>query len=118
MYDARVAYLLFYDCCVQIRLGVGDTEDDIKDHVHGCTPDEGSNMLSGWKIFEGAGCVCHRSQNCLKVAVAGIQAAKDLFDKIKAVAAFFHRSQKVTCFLCLSHACYCDLYCSVSHSDM
>ena len=47
-------------------MGVGNHEAELCDHVHGCTPDEESNMLKAWRMFEGAGCVCHRAQNCLK----------------------------------------------------
>jgi hypothetical protein len=25
----------------------------VPQRVHGCTPDEGSNMLKGWDVFEG-----------------------------------------------------------------
>ena len=32
---------------------IGETPDDVPDRVHGCTPDQGSNMLAGWNIFEG-----------------------------------------------------------------
>ena len=43
-----------------VEAGLGTTEQEVLDHVHACTPDEGSNMLKAWKGFEGAGCVCHR----------------------------------------------------------
>ena len=65
------------------------------DHVHGCTPDEGANMLSAWRIFEGAGCVCHRSLNCLKAAVEVNDHAKAVFEKVRGIVAHFHRSTKV-----------------------
>jgi hypothetical protein len=80
---------------VQISFGVGKTEEEVCDHIHGCTPDEGSNMLKAWRIFEGAGCVCHRAQNCLKFAVDTDDAAKSVFDKVKGIVAHFHRSNKV-----------------------
>jgi hypothetical protein len=32
---------------------IGDNPDDVPNRVHGCTPDEGSNMLKGWNMFEG-----------------------------------------------------------------
>lgn len=30
-----------------------DSPEDVSNRVHGCTPDEGSNMLKGWNMFEG-----------------------------------------------------------------
>ena len=32
---------------------IGDSPEDVPQRVHGCTPDEGSNMLKGWDVFEG-----------------------------------------------------------------
>lgn len=81
--------------CVQVKHGVGQTQQEVCDHVHGCTPDEGANMLSAWKMFEGAGCVCHRAQNCLKSAVDVTVDAKAVFDKVRGIVAHFHRSTKV-----------------------
>jgi hypothetical protein len=85
---------------VQSSHGLGDSEEEIKSHVHGCTPDEGANMLKAWQIFEGAGCVCHRAQNALKTAIDADSRGKALFAKVRGIVAHFHRSIKVTC-LCI-----------------
>ena len=78
-----------------VAVGVADDKNDIWNHVHGCTPDEGSNMLSAWKIFEGAGCVCHRANNCL------VRALQDdcislMVLKVKSICLHFYRSVKVS----------------------
>jgi hypothetical protein len=77
-------------------MGVGNNEAEVCDHVHGCTPDEGSNMLKAWRMFEGAGCVCHRAHNCLKAAVEGFPDSQLLFRKVNGIVAYFHRSTKVS----------------------
>ena len=96
-------------CCnlLQTRHGLGESEKDIVTRVHGCTPDEGSNMLKAWKIFEGAGCVCHRAQNSLKKAMETVEAVVDLMKKIKGITAHFHRSTKVYphIFFCQPNNC-------------
>ena len=74
--------------------GVCDDVDEVWEHVHGCTPDEGANILKAWKIFEGSGCVCHRAVNCLKYALRGEPIAS-LLRKVKGICAHFHRSVKV-----------------------
>ena len=76
-------------------VGIGECVEDVKDYVHMCTPDEGSNMMKAWKPFEGAGCVCHREQNCLREALMykGIQ---DTIKKVKGICGHFHRSDKVS----------------------
>jgi len=51
-------------------------------------------MLKGWEGFEGAGCVCHREQNCLGKSLE-INDIKPIISKIKGVCAHFHRSHKV-----------------------
>ena len=76
-----------------VDAGVADNMNDVADHVYGCTPDEGSNMLKAWKIFEGAGCVCHRANNCLQDALKD----GDIFmviRKVKGNCSHFHRSIK------------------------
>ena len=87
-----------WTCCLQTNVGVGSDEQEICDRIHGCTPDEGANMLKAWKIFEGSGCVCHRSQNVLKEAVDKDPDAQALFRKLKGIVAHFHRSIKVTAY--------------------
>ena len=78
-------------------MGVSDQTSTVWEHVHGCTPDEGSNMLKAWRIFEGAACVCHRANNCLK------NGQKDgliayVVKAVKGLCAHFHTSVKVrTC---------------------
>ena len=74
-----------------------DFRDDdtlVQDCINSCTPDEGFNMLKGWKEFEGAGCVCHRQQNCLGKCLE-VEAVKSIITKIKGTCAHFHRSHKV-----------------------
>ena len=78
-----------------ISLGVGDDDTPVQDCIHVCTPDEGSNMLKGWSGYEGAGCVCHRQQNCLGTSLE-IDDIKSIIKKAKGVCAHFHRSEKVT----------------------
>ena len=51
------------------RWGIGNKPEDVPDRVHGSTPDEGSNILKAWKMFEGAPCVCHRGQSALRTAL-------------------------------------------------
>ena len=72
-----------------MKHGVCKTQQEVCDHVHGCTPDEGANMLSAWRIFEGAGCVCHRAQNCLKASIEVNDHAKAVFDEVRGIAAHF-----------------------------
>ena len=76
-------------------VGIGSCPEDVHDFVHMCTPDEGSNMLKAWEVFEGAGCVCHREQNCLREALCSV-GIQSLLKKIKGVCAHFHRSDKVS----------------------
>ncbi len=47
-----------------------------------------------WVEMEGAGCVCHREQNCLGKALA-VDGIQDIIKKIKGTCAHFHRSDKV-----------------------
>ena len=76
------------------NVGIGDSIEDVPRNIHVGTPDEGSNMMSAWKEIEGAGCVCHRQQNCLKVALS-IDSVTSLIKKVKGACAHFHRTQKV-----------------------
>ena len=77
---------------------MADAPELVAERVHGCTPDEGSNMLKGWRIFEGSGCVCHRAQSSLRVALSGDEDVQSLISKIKGIVAHFHRSVKVHAF--------------------
>mgnify|MGYP006282910971 FL=1 len=80
-----------------VDMGVSDQTSTVWEHVHGCTPDEGSNMLKAWRIFEGAACVCHRANNCLKDALKDGPVV-DVVKAVKGLCAHFHRSVKVrTC---------------------
>ena len=79
-------------------LGVGlynpkERMDTVADEVHGSCIDQGSNIISGFKDFEGGPCACHRLSNCLKKAFdsAGVS---PLVKKVKGIAAHFHRSTK------------------------
>lgn len=74
--------------------GLGPDLDTIHEDIHVCTPDEGSNMLKAWGKIEGAGCVCHREQNCLGAALS-LPCIIPIIKKIKAACAHFHRSDKV-----------------------
>ncbi len=76
------------------KCGIGMNPGDVVNRVHGCTPDEGSNMLLDWKIFEGVGCVCHRMCRCLVYALDHFEVAA-IVKKVKGICAYFHRSQKV-----------------------
>jgi hypothetical protein len=74
--------------------GLGPDLATIHEDIHVCTPDEGSNMLKAWGKIEGAGCVCHRQQNCLGAALS-LPCILPILKKIKAACAHFHRSDKV-----------------------
>ena len=74
--------------------GVGPDLETIHEDIHICTPDEGSNMLKAWGKIEGAGCVCHREQNCLGAALT-LPGILPVLKKIKSACAHFHRSDKV-----------------------
>lgn len=79
-------------------LGVGiynlkEKMDTVADEVHGCCIDQGSNMLAGFKDFEGGPCACHRLSNCLKKAFDSAGVAPTV-KKVKGIAAHFHRSTK------------------------
>jgi hypothetical protein len=55
---------------IHVECGVASAPELVNSHVHGCTPNEGSNMLKAWKIFEGSRmCVPHGTNyykdNCL-----------------------------------------------------
>lgn len=82
-------------------VGVGESVTNVHEDIHMCTPDEGSNMLSGWAEMEGAGCVCHREQNCLGKALS-VDVIQDVLKKIKSTCAHFHRSDKVFMY----HVCF------------
>ena len=75
-------------------MGIGEFKESVPTYIHTSTPDEGSNMLAGWIEFEGAGCVCHRENNCLVIAMS-CDAIAPLLNKIKRVCAHFHRTDKV-----------------------
>lgn len=80
------------------KCGIGSSPEDVVNRVHGSTPDEGSNILLGWKVFEGAGCVCHRANRCLHYCLEHEDVAP-IVKKIKGICAHFHRSQKVSSIL-------------------
>jgi hypothetical protein len=89
---------------------IGKSPEEVPTRVHGCTPDEGSNMLKGWDVFEGAGCVCHRAQSCLRVALDKDESpAGPVVRKVKGICAHFHRSTKVIHFLIWIVFTYCLL---------
>ena len=67
--------------------------DTVAEEVHGSCIDQGSNMLAGFKDFEGGPCACHRLSNCLKKAFESPGVAS-LVMKVKGIAAHFHRSTK------------------------
>ena len=95
-----------------VDMGVSQDKNDVWNHVHGCTPDEGANMLKAWKIFEGAGCVCHRANNCLMKALQD-ESMSLLVGKVKAICSHFHRSVKV----CLESNCTLQyLFCLMIHT--
>ena len=75
--------------------GIGETPQKVPEHVFGSTPDEGSNMLKAWKMFEGSGCVTHRASSGLGDALNVSTQSKALVRKIKGIVAHFHRSTKV-----------------------
>lgn len=52
-------------------------------------------MLAAWKEIEGAGCCCHREQNCLKSALS-VPEVVPLIKKVKGACAHFHRTHKVS----------------------
>ena len=81
-------------------MGIGESPESVPNYVHTSTPDEGSNMLAGWIEFEGAGCVCHRENNCLGKALS-CPAISPVLKKIKGICAHFHRTDKVCCSECL-----------------
>ena len=56
-------------------IGVGayepkDNIDTVADELHGVCTDQGSNMVVGFKDFEGGSCACHRLSNALKTTFA------------------------------------------------
>lgn len=79
------------------RWGIGTSAETSFERIHGCTPDEGANMLKGWEGIEGGGCVCHREATCLRHALA-LPEVNKLVNRIKGIANHFNRSDKVTCF--------------------
>jgi hypothetical protein len=94
--------------CQQLhdKWGIGTSPETALDRIHGCTPDEGANMLKGWEGMEGGGCVCHRQQTCLKHALA-VPEVSLLVKKVKGICGHFNRSDKViiaacscSCFVC------------------
>ena len=44
--------------------------DTVGEEIHGVCTDQGSNMVAGFRDFEGGACACHRLSNALKVAFA------------------------------------------------
>ena len=79
-------------------LGVGvynpkERIDTVGGETHGSCIDQGSNIMSGFRDFEGGPCACHRLSNCLKKAFESPGIAP-LVMKVKGIAAHFHRSTK------------------------
>ncbi len=72
-----------------LDIGLGDDDTLVQDCIHSCTPNEGSNMLKGWKDFEGARCVCYRQQNCLGTCL-DIRDIKSIISKIKGIHKVMH----------------------------
>jgi uncharacterized protein YmfQ (DUF2313 family) len=105
----RGAYAKLSIVVIHVEFGVASALELVSNHIHGCTPDEGSNMLKAWKIFEGAGCVCHMAQTTLKTTVSRVNEAMALVNSIKGIVAHFHRSIKVK----LLHSCKYYVYCAV-----
>ncbi len=79
-----------------VSVGLCESVEEVPGNIHMCTPDEGSNMLSAWKEMEGAGCVCHRENNCLGTALSS-PGTSVVLKKLKSICAHFHRSDKVSC---------------------
>ena len=73
---------------------IGESKESVPTYIHTSTLDERSNMLAGWIEFEGAGCVCHRENNCLGKAMS-CDAIAPLLKKIKGMCAHFHRTDNV-----------------------
>lgn len=92
--------------------GIGESPEDVPNNIFGSTPDEGSNMLKAWKVFEGSGCVTHRGSSALKAALS-LPCVRSLVSKVKGIIAHFHRSTKVS--MCLI-ACL-NVY-TVVYSDL
>lgn len=93
------------------RWGIGTSPETSFSRIHGCTPDEGSNMLKAWNEIEGSGCYCHRESTCLKHALAVPEVAR-LVSKIRGIAAHFSRSDKVNgCLLSVIYVFYRFLTC-------
>ena len=95
-------------------MGIGESVENVPSYIHTSTPAEGSNMLTRWIEFEGAGCVCHRENNCLGKAML-CEAITPLLKKIKGICAHFHRTDKVlspVCFLVLlfMFVLVCNIY--------
>ncbi len=77
------------------RWGIAETPELVPTRVHGSTPDEGSNILKAWQLFEGGACVCHRAQSALRNALKVDSKVVGLVKKVKGIVAHFHRSNKV-----------------------
>ena len=75
--------------------GIGQSVADVPNRVFGSTPDEGSNMLKAWKVFEGSGCVAHLGSSALGCALKVNSEVMSLVKKIKGIIAHFHKSNKV-----------------------
>ena len=75
-------------------VGISESKEIIPTCIHTSNPDKGSNMLAGWIEFEGAGCVCHRENNCSGKAMS-CDAIAPLLEKIKGICARFHRMDKL-----------------------
>jgi hypothetical protein len=78
-----------------VSVDLCESIEEVPGNIRMCTPDEGSNMLAAWREMEGAGCVCHRENNCLGSALSYVGVASAL-KKLKGVCAKFHRSDKVS----------------------
>jgi hypothetical protein len=76
---------------------IGQSPADVPSRVFGSTPDEGSNMLKAWNVFEGSACVAHRASTALGYALKVNCEAMALVKKIKGIISHFHKSTKVMC---------------------
>jgi len=99
-HKGEVIRKLTYDGLLKIGIGNPKEYEDVPLYIHMCTPDEWSNMLKAWKSIEGAGCVCHSQQTCLRKAMS-CSSIQSLLKKLKWICTHFHMSNKV------SFTCHC-----------
>ncbi|KAK3250138.1 hypothetical protein CYMTET_40474 [Cymbomonas tetramitiformis] len=84
--------------CAELGIGVfveseeGDIlKDTVVDFIHASANDSASNIVKGWKVFDGHECVCHLLALCVATFM-GCDVVKSVFTKLRGMTTHFNHS--------------------------